>query len=528
MKKALIYIRVSTEEQATSDRHSLKTQVELCKRAIPEMGYELAENGVYEDAGRSATNMNRPGLQDMLIRIEEDKSIGAVFVQDTDRLARNANDHLLIKTLLKKHSAILVSVSQPGLEDTPEGNFMDLIIAGVNQLQSQITARKTMKSMEQKFNSGGWPTKAPFGYLNAVEPDDEKKRIIIVDEERSPFACEAFRLYATGDYSIAEIRDLLYQRGMRSLGGKMIAHSKLNELLKNPLYYGEMHWNGLNKKGNHTPLIKKILFDRCQRIMAEHNRYLCRRRKHDFLLRGFVFCELDGQRHTAEHHPTKGKSYYHCSRSNNRAKCSDRYVETYELEDQVQVKFNEMQFSEEFIRKIEERVRYIYEKKKKSVGSEKKQLMTTKVNLEIKLEAAEEKLLSGILSDEGFERAKKRYREQINAIDNEIIKLDRSKNLKVDVIQQILGLARNISESYENAKPELKRLYLGLFWERFTVADRRIVQAIKSPIVQALEAAGTLKFADVKKPLLSPGLSTSGEEVLLRNERGAYRESNPS
>jgi len=63
--------------------------------AIDDSGeYKLAPDGVYNDPGKSATNMKRPGLQDMLLRIQEDKTIRAVFVQDTDRLARNTTDHL--------------------------------------------------------------------------------------------------------------------------------------------------------------------------------------------------------------------------------------------------------------------------------------------------------------------------------------------------------------------------------------------------------------------------------------------------
>ena len=83
MNKALIYTRVSTEEQATSDRHSLKTQLSLCEKAIDDGGeYKLAPDGIYNDPGKSATNMKRPGLQDMLLRIQEDKTIRAVFVQE--------------------------------------------------------------------------------------------------------------------------------------------------------------------------------------------------------------------------------------------------------------------------------------------------------------------------------------------------------------------------------------------------------------------------------------------------------------
>jgi DNA invertase Pin-like site-specific DNA recombinase len=182
MEHALIYCRVSTEEQAEDGHHSLATQLKLCKRAIEESNkYKLANDGVFEDPGRSATNMNRPGLQDMLLRIQDDKAVKAVFIQDTDRLARNALDHMQIKAIMKKHDVELFSVSQPGISDSPEGNFMDLVIAGVNQLQSQITSRKTLKSLEQKFWDGWWPTGVAVGYLNAGDPNDEKKRIIVVD-----------------------------------------------------------------------------------------------------------------------------------------------------------------------------------------------------------------------------------------------------------------------------------------------------------------------------------------------------------
>lgn len=213
MNKALIYTRVSTEEQSTSDRYSPKTQLALCEKAIENSEYTLALDGTYEDLGKTATNMKRPGLQDMLLRVQEDKTIKAVFVQNTDRLARNTTDHLTIKALLQKHGVKLISVSQPGLEDTPEGNLMDTIIAGFNQFQSQLTARKSTKSMEQKFHEGGWPTHAALGYLNVGAKDDDKKRIVIIDPIRGPLIQEAFKLYATGDYSMVAVLDIIHEKG---------------------------------------------------------------------------------------------------------------------------------------------------------------------------------------------------------------------------------------------------------------------------------------------------------------------------
>ncbi|MFZ2149662.1 MAG: recombinase family protein [Minisyncoccia bacterium] len=533
MNKALIYCRVSTEEQAQSDRQSLKTQLRLCEKAIDDSSsYKLAENGVYEDPGKSATNMNRPGLQDMILRVQEDKSIGAVFVQDTDRVARNVSDHLTIKAILKKHNVELISVSQPSIEDSPEGNFMDLVIAGVNQFQSQITARKTIKSMEQKFNDGGWPTHAPIGYLNVGEKDNEEKRTVIVDPINGPLMVEAFKMYATGDYSVTAIVDCIHEKGFRSRTGKRIFANRMAEAFKNHFYYGEMRWRGLvNSKGKHQPIIDKELYDRCQRVARERDRYKLRRHTFNFILRSFVFCAVCKSKYVGDNNKVKKKSYYHCNRY--RAKrygekitCTGRYVETYILENMIQEEFNKLQFTDKFITDIETKLKIAYETKKESVGTEKSRLLQAKIAVEKKLEVAEEKLIDGVLDNTSFERLKHKYRELIEDFENQLAKTERSKNMKMDTIQQVLALIRNIGQAYKEAKPTLKEMYIGLFWHHFEVEDRKIIQAVKSPIVLALEMAGSMAMSDLKKPIPNE-YSDTGEPVRLSNVGGAYRDSNP-
>jgi site-specific DNA recombinase len=153
MKLGLIYSRVSTDEQA-KEGQSIDAQIKLCKAYMEQNGYVLAKDGIYKDEGKSGSNTNRPGLQDLLLRVSEEKTIEAVFVLDTDRLARNTLDHLKIKNIFKKHNVTLVSISQPMIDDSPEGNFIDVVLAGANALQSQITGRKTSKVMEQKVEAG--------------------------------------------------------------------------------------------------------------------------------------------------------------------------------------------------------------------------------------------------------------------------------------------------------------------------------------------------------------------------------------
>jgi len=279
MKHALIYSRVSTEEQAQGGHHSLGAQKNVCSKLAEDLEYKVVQ--IFEDPGKSATNMNRPGLQDMLIRCQEDKSIEAVFVQDTDRLARNTKDHLTIKALLEKVKVKLISVSQPSIDDSAEGSMIDTIIAAVNQFQSDLTSRKTLKGLEEKVRNGGWPLAAPVGYKNVTDKDENK--LIAVDEIMGPLVKEAFRTYATGSHSALQVANMLYKKGFRSKRGMRMQNSKIIGLLQNRFYIGEVCWRGIKTTGKHEPLIDKRTFEAVQTIMAEHNRHANRSRKHNYL-----------------------------------------------------------------------------------------------------------------------------------------------------------------------------------------------------------------------------------------------------
>ena len=222
-------------------------------------------------------------------------------------------------------------------------------------------------------------------------------------------------------------------------------------------------------------------------------------------MRGFVFCAKCGQRYTAEHHPKKSKSYYHCNRSGDRIKCNDKYVDVWDLEEQVADKFKTIQFSQKFISNVVGRVEKIYKERKGKINKEKKTLYSQKTAIEKKRDIAEEKLFSGVISDDDFNRNKKKYREQIEAIQDTIYKLDRQLNLKLDEIQEIMGLVRNIHKTYVNASEDLKRLYLGLFWERFDAEDKRIVKAEPTKLIQALIEAQAIIWPEnqtIQKPQL--------------------------
>src|SRR5262245_12352055 len=86
--KVVGYIRVSTEEQATSGQ-SLDAQRE--KLAAYAKLYDLELVSILEDAGESAKSLNRPGLQDALGRLRRGDATG-VLIAKLDRLTRSVAD----------------------------------------------------------------------------------------------------------------------------------------------------------------------------------------------------------------------------------------------------------------------------------------------------------------------------------------------------------------------------------------------------------------------------------------------------
>ena len=498
----LIYSRVSTDEQAEKGR-SMEDQIAICKKFIKDHDYRFQD--VFEDPGKSATNMNRPGLQDMLLRCQEDKSINAVLVQDTDRLARNPGDHLQIKALLKKNDIQLISVSQPMLSgNDPESNFIDLIIAGVNAFQSQITGRKVSKTMNQKVLEGWWPGWAPLGYKNQMV---DGKNIIVIDEDKAYYIKRMFELYATGTKSMEEIVNELKKTGLKTRLDRPISKSQVAFMLKNPFYIGKILYKGVIYAGNHQLIIDSDVFYACQQNMAIRNHFATRTRKHFYLLRGVLFCAQCGSRVFADKH-TKSDGrvydYYFCP---NCKPC----VAVAKIEKEVQEAFKYLKFSETFIKKILASAEKILQQTRSNIGQERQIIATQISQSEIKRDRLEDKLLEETIDRDTYKRQHQKLDQEIVNLNDAIAKLedDRSENLKI--FEELIFMSRNIYKTYAEAEPALKKHYLALFWEKFEMADGKIKKVVPTKTFKVLLSQNSIEMnSKVRKSLLwLPGLDSN-------------------
>ena len=121
MKTAVIYLRVSTKEQAERDAdpegYSIPAQREACRRKAVQLGAAVIEE--YVDCGESAKTADRPALRQLLARLQRG-DVTHVIVHKVDRLARSRADDVTIGFALKAAGAQLVSVTE-NIDDTPSG-----------------------------------------------------------------------------------------------------------------------------------------------------------------------------------------------------------------------------------------------------------------------------------------------------------------------------------------------------------------------------------------------------------------------
>lgn len=484
MKKAFAYYRVSTDEQAQEGK-SIEAQGRICRKWAEDNDFKIIHE--FRDEGKSGTNLNRPALKDLLARLEE-SGIEALIVQDTDRLARDTLDHLTVKAVLKKYGARLISVSQPMIDSSPEGNLIDTIIASVNAFQSQITGRKTSKVLAEKAKIGIYPGNAPLGYINAENPRPTgtlDRKIIMPDPENACYITDAFNMYATGNYSCEDITEYLNSKHVLPRKGGEVARTTIEKLLKNEFYIGVFMWGGVSYKGVHTPLLATELFSRVQSVMTSHRQGASRMRVHSFLLKGFLVDSKDESKMIGDVHKKKNGTTYRFYFSPKHKKGT--YIDSETLETQVEKIFDGIQISESYKNELVQKAKELAKKSQEGREEEKRSLTNRIAEIDNAIKELEDsRFVKHEINNETFMRVYGRYETDRNTLLSDLSKTNKDYSRSIRVIERILELAEDIGNAYRNAEPILKRNYLGLFIKRMFVDKSEIVDIELTDAVNAL------------------------------------------
>jgi site-specific DNA recombinase len=245
-QKAKIYVRVSTEDQAR-EGFSLEAQRRQLESYVREKGYELL--GVYEDAGFSGKDTERPALQQLLLDAKEGK-FEILVTLSPDRLSRNIIDQAAIREILDKYKVQLKFLTLPVDTTTPEGDLITNIIGSVSQYERKLIGRRVKLGMTQKATKGGFNgMSAPFGY-NII---DGELRINCAEAEA--VKC-IFRMHEIG-MCLESITSLLNEFDVPTKKGGVWSEKQVWRVLHSEIVRGNLRWDGIIAKGIHPAIIKE-------------------------------------------------------------------------------------------------------------------------------------------------------------------------------------------------------------------------------------------------------------------------------
>ncbi|WP_084628432.1 recombinase family protein [Amycolatopsis nigrescens] len=297
-RATVLYLRVSSTRQVGRDYDpegiSIPAQREACRRKAEQLGLTIV--GEYVEPGRSALEMSkRTAFQRMLARIRHAGDVDHVIVYKLSRMARNRVDDALIMADLRQRGVSLISATE-SVDDTPVGQLMHGILATFNEYQSRESGADIAYKMGQKARNGGTIGRARLGYLNHIDRTDGRDiRTIMVDPERAPLVQLGFELFAIGNFTLDQLSQRLYERGLRTrptarYPAQRVSISKLARMLRDRYYLGYVTYRGEEVLGRHKPLVDQFLFDRVQAVFDARTTSGERRRTHHHYLKGTLYC----------------------------------------------------------------------------------------------------------------------------------------------------------------------------------------------------------------------------------------------
>jgi site-specific DNA recombinase len=505
--RCVICLRVSTKEQAekdlTEDGFSIAAQREACVRRIRDEGWELADE--YVDKGESARSADRPQLRAMLARIGEDPDVEAVVVHKVDRLARNMEDHIAIRALLRRRGVALVSVTE-NLDETASGRLVEGIHALMAEFYSANLASEVRKGMGQKAKLGGYPHKAPLGYLNIREPIGGRQVAHIVpDPERAPLVKAAFDLYATGEWTVERLAEEMAHRGLRNRGrdghyrAKALTVSGLAHLLAHRAYVGVVEWDGIEYPGSHEPLVDRDTFEKVQGLLVARAMRGTRERRHHHYLKGLLVCGVCGRRLSIQH--SKGTyTYFYCLGQKDRRNgtgCQERYVAADQLEAEVEDLYGRIEVPSDWAEGLRQAIAVEVATHHEDTTGERELLAHRHEHADAERFKLMEAYYANAIDVAMLRREQERISAELRAIESRQAILDATLDDWQEVMDLALRFSTRCATAYRRGGDRTRRLFNAAVLDDVRVRDGHVVETAYKEPFDLLFAVPKFEYDDV-------------------------------
>ena len=233
-KKVAIYIRVSTTHQIDKDSLPMQRK-DLTAYASLLLGIEDYE--IFEDAGYSGKNTDRPAFQEMMGRIRKHE-FSHVLVWKIDRISRNLLDFAKMYEELKCLGVTFVSKNEQFDTSTAMGEAMLKIVLVFAELERNMTSERVTATMISRAGSGLWNGgRIPYGYSY----DADKSEFSIREDEAA--VCQIMKSDYMEHHSLIHTSRFLNKKGYRTRSDAEWSPTAVWIILSSPFYAGIYRYN---------------------------------------------------------------------------------------------------------------------------------------------------------------------------------------------------------------------------------------------------------------------------------------------
>lgn len=238
LKNACAYIRVSTDKQEELSPDAQKRLIiDYCKKN----GYTITNENIFIENGISGKKADkRPEFKRMIaLAKSKEHPFDVIIVWKFSRFARNQEESIVYKSMLKKANVDVVSVSEPVI-DGPFGSLIERIIEWMDEYYSIRLSGEVIRGMTEKALRGGYNAQPPLGYRKNSDtgiPEIYEPEAVIV---RNIFS------YISQGLSLIDTARSINNMGFHTRRGGMFEQRTIRYIIENPFYYGYVRWNRQN------------------------------------------------------------------------------------------------------------------------------------------------------------------------------------------------------------------------------------------------------------------------------------------
>lgn len=454
MKTAAAYIRVSTDDQI---EYSPTSQLEKIKEYAKRNGYILPEDYIYIDEGISGRHTQKRVAFNRMIGAakQKPKPFDAILLWKFSRFARNREDSIVYKSMLRKQCGIdVISISE-NVGDDKMSVLIEALIEAMDEYYSINLGEEVKRGMTEKAGRGEVVTIPSFGYM--IEHGT-----YVPDPVTAPALKKIFSEFLDGA-GMRAIAMHLNDNGFRTRRGNLFENRTIQYILNNPVYIGKIRWTPTGRTswnfenpdtivvdGKHEPLIDTDTWNAVQKKLSEMPKTKYMREKsanEPFMLQGLIRCSNCG---ATLCQAQKGKSLQCYSYAHGKCKVSHS----------ISIKkINEM-----FFKALEDSA------------------MTGKFKLEVRPKTADSQ---GENISAKIERERVKLKRIKDAYENGVYTLDEFKESKTTVEEKIKSLEKKLSTiEVIDTQTEMKKLQSKVI---------NIIPALKSPAVPEQDKSSLVK-----------------------------------